>query len=130
MKIQYYHYRIIKVVDKYPEIGGLQKEVIEPKGGKTFALEVPPAWFLESIKVGDFFEKKLGSARCSDEDNYNRKVGREIAHSRMKPKKLTVVNIVELPNQINYVLSDSSNYYLLKKNSGGRVYFLGVIENE
>lgn len=68
--------------------------VISPRGGTTVAMEVPELWFVNTLKVGDFFEKRVGTARCSDDDNYSKKIGRDLAVSRMKQTRLTVVTVV------------------------------------
>jgi hypothetical protein len=94
---------------------------VDPKGGETIALEVPATWFLETLQPGDFFEKKVGKARCSDDDNYNKKTGRELATSRMKTVRLTcghnklygedrIVILID-PTGHQYVLKTSGKHY-------------------
>lgn len=68
----------------------LVKVDVEAKGGTTVALEAIHSWFLDELKVGDTFEKRVGKAHCSKDDNYSRKSGRELSESRMKLSKFTV----------------------------------------
>jgi hypothetical protein len=39
--IQYNHKRNVKIIDNFPEIGGMEKSYIQPRGGETVALELP-----------------------------------------------------------------------------------------
>ena len=47
---------------------------IEALGGSTIAIEQLKPWVLETLEVGDFFEKKIGISVCSPEDRYNKKL--------------------------------------------------------
>lgn len=91
------------------------------KGGTTIAMEPIQAWFFDTLQIGDFFEKKVGIARCSLEDNYCKKTGRDLAVSRLKPTRLTVIR--QLGNGIVVEDKNGALYYLRKVNS--KVFFEG-----
>lgn len=55
---------------EFPEYGIL---TINPRGGSTVAMEAIPSWLLDTIEMGSTIERKVGIARCSDEDNYCKK---------------------------------------------------------
>lgn len=103
MSIQFFHKRIRAA------IGSIRLEVYA-RGGETIAMDTPPSWFINSLNVGDFFEKKVGKARCSSDDNYCRSVGRELCEKRMKLTKLTVDRIVALGDIIQTELIDSEGF--------------------
>ena len=112
--IQYYHDR--DYLDWYE---GHDKEQLNPCSGRTVAIEVPEAWFFDTVVVGDFFEKRVGIARCHSEENYNKAIGREVATSRMKLTRLTVVrNSKDILKKHWIVLEDTAgNFYTLQKNN-------------
>ena len=126
MNVQYYHDRIVKPA---PGIMRLDESIyfgeLNPKGGETVALEVPEPWVLEALTVGDFFTKQIGKAKCSTEDNYNKKTGRDLARSRMKPTVLTVIDIQKYPDLISVLLRgpDDSSYLLEKRSTFTKVHF-------
>jgi hypothetical protein len=69
----------------------------------------------------------VGKARCSNSENYNKKTGRELATSRMKPTYLTVEYIIEGPKGFILSLSDKTgNQYILEKSNveGANVRFV------
>lgn len=68
---------------------------LSSKGGTSVAMESLQDWHFRELKLGDFFEKKVGISKCSDDDAFNRKTGRELALSRMKTTTLTVVSLTE-----------------------------------
>lgn len=91
--------------------------LVDPRGGQTIAIESLKQWVVKTLVVGDFFTRQIGKARCSDEDNYNKKTGRELAKSRMRAVILTVVEI----DGENLVLEDEQkNRYTFKGS-----YFVG-----
>lgn len=104
MTIQFFHKRIRKA------ISSIHRLDIFARGGETIAMETPPSWFVNSLNVGDFFEKKVGKARCSMDDNYCRSVGRELSTQRMKNIKLTVDRIVRLGDIIQTELIDKDGF--------------------
>lgn len=100
---------------------------IEALGGTTVAIESLNSWVLNALKVGDFFDKKVGIAKCSKEDRYNKKSGRELAKSRMKLVKLKVSMIIQLESKISVMLEDEkgNTYHLIKYNSANEIFFVG-----
>lgn len=87
MSIQFAHIRVGQSNKK--------THVLEtsPRGGKTFAIDLPNSWLFRQVVEGDSFTRSVGSSRCSDKDNYNKALGRGLAKSRMKPTKLTVLEV-------------------------------------
>jgi hypothetical protein len=123
MKITYYHIR--------KEDG----EHIAPRGGVTLAMEQIEAWYFDTLEMGTFFEKSIGKARCSRDDNYCKKVGRDLAVERMKPTKLTVIASIVSPvdNKKIVVLKDAKDnslYYLKKVTGNNRVYLDEYLETK
>lgn len=93
---------------------------LSPRGGSTVAMEAIPSWLLDTIEMGSTIERKVGIARCSDEDNYCKKTGRELAHSRLKSTLLKVVNIVKYGvegNTIVFFEDKNKNLFEVKKSS-------------
>ncbi len=111
--IQYNHKRNLEVFlghDGYTLDGR-----VSPTGGETIALEIPEVWFLEALKPGEFFDRRVGKARCSDDDNYIKKAGRELAESRMKPRRLTCIGNQQFKTERLVVLQDAQeNLYTLR----------------
>lgn len=68
---------------------------IAATGGSTLAVQELEPWFFASLKPGDFFEKRFGLAKCHPKDNFCKKTGRELAESKAKVKRFTVVKIVD-----------------------------------
>lgn len=102
---------------------------IDPK--RTYACLVPSKdVFLEVITPGlpKTFITAMGVAYCSDEDNYVKKVGRNLALSRME--------LVEFQlDRVDFYNEDRANFWFKTKEHGAfcfqvntaseRVYFLG-----
>lgn len=88
---------------------------LNPKGGETIALEVPEPELLVELQPGEFFEKQVGRAKCSLSDNYCKKTGRELAHSRMKPTRLTCTHNISFVEVRFVTLEDpEGNEYTLQ----------------
>lgn len=119
--IQYYHNRVYHFTEYFAEVGGLSVDRAKAKGGKTIALEVFEPWLFDQLVVGDFLEKRVGIARCSYDDNYNKKIGRELAASRLKLRKLTVMQKM---NDLLVLLDEYGNYYVLRKTKSGKLFFI------
>ncbi len=122
MKIQYHHSRIpsgfMMVSSVDTELRSMNLiSLLNPRGGQTIAIESLKPWIVKTLTVGDFFTKQLGKARCSDEDNYNKATGRELAKSRMKAVILTVV---EIDGEILVLQDEKKNRYTFKGS-----YFVG-----
>lgn len=62
------------------------------KGGNTVALEVDNDK-VSSLKPGEKFTAKMGFSVCSDRDNYNKKIGREICLERLENVDFTVLSV-------------------------------------
>jgi hypothetical protein len=93
MNVQFFHKRKYTGGSTYCVFCSPSSEfiyVMQATGGTTVAMEEIPNWLLSQLNIGDTFEKKIGFAYCSDEDNYNKKTGASLAKERMKLKKLTV----------------------------------------
>ena len=120
MNIQYVHNREYQEdhLDRY-------NLVLNSRGGETIAFEVPEPWVIEALTIGDFLTKLVGKAKCSDEDNYNKKIGRELASSRMKATVLTVVRLENYGELRSAVLQDSKGhkYYIEKAPNYTKVHF-------
>jgi hypothetical protein len=96
-KIQFHHKRSVsKYVFNLGDITNI-KTVLSAKGGTTLALQVPSLEQFNSFNIIDTtedgweyrlptIELDVGLAKCSDEDNYNKKIGRQIATGRMETK--------------------------------------------
>ena len=122
MNIQYYHNR------KYNDSKFLFDDYysqISSRGGETIAFEVPEPWVLEALTIGDFFTKFIGKAKCSDEDNYNKKTGRVLSTSRLKATVLTVVRLENYGELRTAVLQDAKGkkYFIEKAPNYSKVRF-------
>lgn len=95
-------------------------------GGATIAVEELKDWILPTLNPGDFFEKKIGIAVCSEKDRFDKKTGRELAKSRAKLQKLTVQKVIkELDKTIVTMLDSSENTYtFVKYNNAKSVFFI------
>lgn len=118
--IQFKHERISKSQPFMP--GTPLGEMIEAKGGRTIALEVPTVEefkaFTPSLKNPILL--KIGIAECSKKDHYNKKLGREISKGRMKETYFLVTLVSETEVQ----LSGAGLTVVLRKHPNtDRVYF-------
>lgn len=122
MTIQFHHKRNYEPVITDDM---LLKIEVHPRGGQTIAMESLQTWFVESLKVGDTFDKRVGKARCSMDDNFNKKTGRELAESRMKLNKFTVVSSNVFGKTTIIRLEDSNkNSYTLCSKAGSKIAHL------
>lgn len=111
MKLAYCHNRVMDEDIDSPV-------VISPRGGSTVAMESIQSWLLDQLQQGDTIVRKVGIARCSEDDNYCKKTGREIAESRLKQTTLTVVNIVRLGELVVVFFEDENgNLFEVKKST-------------
>lgn len=90
--------------------------LIYTKSGETIAMEAVQGWFVDGLEPGDFFEKKIGCHVFSDNDNFNKKIGRNLSKNDMKKKRLTVICNDNYGYVRNIVLQDkqSNRYRLLR----------------
>lgn len=107
MEITFCHYRFYKV-------------------NETVAIVSIQPWFFEALKPGDFFERKLGIAKCNPEDNFCKKTGREIAIKNMKNTKLTVESIYQDIKEKLIVMKDDSGrrYNFIKYPKASSVFLI------
>lgn len=68
---------------------------LSAKGGTTVAMEEIPVDMFKRITEDHIVEAKLGLAKCSKKDNYNKKIGRNIAKARMIDVELEVLAMAE-----------------------------------
>ena len=119
MKVIYCHNRENYSVVRPDLAGELFTETdVSPRGGSTVAMESIPSWLLDTIEQGSSIVRKVGIARCSKDDNYNKKKGREIAESRLKQVTLTVVNIVKIGPAVTVFFEDENDNLFEVKKSG------------
>lgn len=91
---------------------------IQPRGGSTVAMESIQSWVLDTLEQGSSIVRKVGISRCSDDDNYCRKTGRQIAESRLKSTTLTVVNLVKMGDFVTVFFEDENdNLFEIKKSN-------------
>ena len=103
---------------------------VNARGGTTLAIEPLQGWHVKTLEVGTFFEKLVGKARCSEDDNYCKKIGRDLAQSRMKPTKLTVLDVKESHEGRLILLEDGrdgAKYYFVKYADADRVYLAAML---
>lgn len=123
MTIQFNHKRNID------NKNSIAQWIVDPRGGETIALEVIEPWVFDAIAVNDFFERKVGVARCSTEDNYCKKIGRELSTQRMKTIRLVVTATMGNETEtIIHLVDKDNNTYVLKKVNGQKVHFVGYNE--
>jgi hypothetical protein len=121
MDIQFVHNRRLEEVENTYE----WQLRIASRGGETVAMQALEPWFIESLTPGDFFTKQVGFAVCSDEDNYCKKTGRELAKSRMKNMVFTVIGNQQFTVDRLVVLQDEKDrLYVIKKNAGAQKTWL------
>jgi hypothetical protein len=109
--------------------------LVDPKGGRTIAVEVPTVeeFFALNPSLKMPVPVKIGIAVCSKKDLYNKKIGRELAVSRMKDVNFYVTTefpptapgeprILELYNsELDLTIQ------FTKHETSKRVYFEGVV---
>jgi hypothetical protein len=117
MKVVYCHNREIE-----PNPGVMRMDdamffgTVAPRGGSTVAMEAIQSWLLDTLEQGSTIVRKVGIAKCSTDDNYCKKTGRELAQSRLKQTTLTVVNIVKMgPSVTVFFEDDNGNLFEVKK---------------
>ena len=76
------------------------------KGGTTFAVEKLNSNTLLNVVVGGTIHIKFGVARCNKTDNFNKKIGRELAEKRMVITKFEVTKMIVEKEQLTLFLSN------------------------
>lgn len=87
--------------------------IIEPKGGMTIAIELPKASLLKDVKIGDKLHTNMGVAKCHEDDLYNKKVGAELASSRLGNWTFNVDDITDAPDGGKYLWLQIDGYMAL-----------------
>lgn len=125
MKIIYSHNR------KTNENSGPDFGEIKPRGGTTVAMEAIQSWLLDTLDVGSTIVRKVGIARCSTDDNYCRKTGRELAQSRLKQTTLTVMNLVRFDPSYTVVFFEDEvgNLFEVKKSTGDTARLVRMLDD-
>lgn len=121
MKTVFLHKRVGQFARKFD---GSWEANIHGRGGETIAMEALPTWFLDQLEQGDFFEKKIGKSKCSSDDNFCKKIGREFSEKRMKLKRLTVESVNKVGGDRFLYLKDSDGYvYLVARRPNSKLGF-------
>ena len=100
-RLQFWHERNKHTT--YFECGSEYTKVLA-KGGATIALLVPTLAEIEAMEIGGEAKMKIGIARCSSEDNFNKKLGRDISTGRMQEETAKVLEKFILHDQIYFTL--------------------------
>lgn len=98
--IDFLHHRTSII--KKEESSGAYKLIRSATGGTTFAVEKIK---IKNFLIGEKITLKVGFAKCSEKDNYNKKLGRELALNRMKEVKFEVTRIVYTKDEVNVDLT-------------------------
>lgn len=131
--MQFFHYRT-PTYKKDPFGFSIYQNGRSAKGGQTIVMEELKSWFVNALSEGEFFTKKVGKARCSDKENYNKKIGRELSLSRAKVITLTVQKVLILTNskQVHLTDTEGNSYYVqavLNDNQGNARFISYVPKN-
>jgi len=110
-------------------------ERIGPKGGTTVAMEEIPVDMFRELETGTVLEAQVGLAKCSLKDNYNKKIGRAIAKSRLTNVEFIVIatSIWESEHGVQnkeVILKHENNYFLLQHTSGNKTVHLKGMEQQ
>lgn len=117
--IQFCHKRKYKLT--LNASGSLQDSLLA-KGGVTAALDLSDvAANKDSMKEGDVISVKVALAICSDDDNYNRKIGRNIALGRLAPRPFKVKQTSE-----KYIILENCEIEFTILISGVHLRFVSV----
>lgn len=114
---------------QYLHVRNYTDSVVDPTGGKTVALEVPTSETLDSLEIGDVLTLGFGEARCSQEDNYCKKVGRVLATSRLKHQVMTIVRRYNDGDDNVFVQLPDMRIVKLCKHRGSERYYFEVLYN-
>jgi len=131
--MQFFHLRVPNFV---PDAFGFShhQQGVKARGGQTIAMQELTSWFVNSLQEGEFFVKSIGKCRCSDKENYNKKLGRELSSSRMKATKLTVNKVLIFSGTKEVELIDEqNNKYVVQsriEDNSGNARFIKYISRE
>lgn len=111
--IQYFHKRIF---DR-------KNMEISARGGVTFALDVSSlSEKLVEVRAGENIILRAGAAICSELDNYDKKIGRNIAKGRIKSKSFQVIDITD-----KYVTLETGGLIFTVLIFGQKLHFVSVV---
>ena len=106
------------------------------KVGQTFAVEKIKSEKQEDdgcgsdIYPGTRFKINFGVARCHKEDNFVKKIGRDLAVANMQYTEFTVVKVALLPNKQYYTLESDKYRMELMFMDGKPFSRLEIVENK
>lgn len=116
--VQFCHKRKYNFTQK---LTGLEKKLCA-KGGVTAALDLLDVEYNRPLmKIGDTISVKASVAICSDQDNYNKKIGRNIALGRLTARQFLVKQISD-----NYIILENSGIEFTIRISGENLRFVSV----
>jgi hypothetical protein len=131
--MQFFHLRVPNFVPDSEGFSHYQRG-IKARGGQTIAMQELTSWFVNSLQEGEFFVKSIGKSRCSDKENYNKKLGRELSSSRMEATKLTVNKVLIFSGTKEVELIDEqNNKYVVQsriEDNSGNARFIKYISRE
>lgn len=102
------------------------KNGMKARGGKTTVMEKITFEEFQKADVDDVFVLHVGVAICSDEDNYCKKTGRDLAKSRMTPMHLLVTSKGETWIRL-YSAEVDTHFILMKSSVTNDINFVDVI---
>lgn len=96
---------------------------VSARGGVTFAFDVASlSEKLNDLRAGETIMLSAGAAICSELDNYDKKIGRNIAKGRIKSKSFQVIDITE-----NYITLETGGLIFTVLIFGQKLHFVSVV---
>jgi hypothetical protein len=83
---------------------GSEHTTIFAKGGITLAVLVPTLAEIEAMEISGEYGLQLGIAKCHEDDNFNKRIGRVVSTGRMAEVKAKVLEKFILHDQIYITL--------------------------
>jgi hypothetical protein len=129
MNVQFHHKRNKKLTSfEFDTFKGVSVELLS-KGGTTIALQVPTIEEFNDFKpTGSKLDLNMGLAKCSDLDNYNKKIGRSIALGRIYPVLCDIIKNNEDEVILNPIDNKFPSMILKRSPEGNRVHFVGLVK--
>lgn len=100
-RLQFWHER--KKHTTYFDCGSEHTRIFA-KGGATIAVLVPTLAEIEAMEIGGEAKIQIGIARCHKDDNFNKRLGREVSSGRLKEESAEVLEKFILHDQIYFTL--------------------------
>ena len=88
------------------------------KGGTTVAIKDSPD--ITNVASGDKITLNIGIATCHEDDNYNKRIGRDISNARIVPMEFTVTEDFSHEGE-KYVRLISDKTLLFAKTKNGKL---------